>query len=135
VTKVDLNTGVRGVELSKKEREVEKGIEAGAGTDAQGSALQTADRRDGLLCFSGAGDQVLGFFVKDASGDRQLDPAGRADKERSAKFQFERADGRRKSRLDDIHPAGGAGEMLLVSGGDEMFELSQIHGRTPGVIV
>jgi hypothetical protein len=33
--------------------------------------------------------------------------------------------------LDDIHPARGPGEMLLVGSGDEMFELSQIQGQTP----
>jgi hypothetical protein len=54
-------------------------------------------------------------------------------KEGSAQFPLEAADLEAEARSLDSQPLGSAGEMQLLGNRDEIAEMSEFHGPTPGV--
>jgi hypothetical protein len=122
------------VEFAEQQWKVEKRIETGTRSDAQRATLQSADRRYSLPGLARTCEDLSSFFVKDAPCDGQFHSAGGSNEERRPKLAFERANGRRKARLNDVHFASRAGEVLFLSGGDEVFELLEIHATAANVI-
>ncbi|GLY48528.1 hypothetical protein Lesp01_21840 [Lentzea sp. NBRC 102530] len=102
-------------------------VQALEAADRQRAAQQPLHGGDGVLRRGDAGQRPARLRQQRAAGLGQLDLAGGAQEQRRTEFDLQRPDRRRESRLGDVHPAGGPGEVVFFGDREEVFELPEFH--------
>lgn len=126
----DLDAGVLLVEPRQHGGQVHH-VQALERADGQRAAQQALHGGDRVARRLDRAERAPRLGQQRAAGLGQLDLAGGAQEERCAQFDLERSDGRRQTRLGDVHPARGTREMALLGDRDEVFELAKFHIHHP----
>ncbi|GGN05207.1 hypothetical protein GCM10011609_50520 [Lentzea pudingi] len=129
----DLHAGVQLVEPRQHRRQVHD-VQALQAADGQRAPQQPLDGGHRVLCRRDGVQRASGLGQQRASGLGQLDLAGRAQEQRRAQLDLQRADRRRQTRLGDVQSARCPGEMGLLGDREEVLQLSEFHDSSPAVL-
>ena len=107
----------------------EQSVRRGAGeADGEAAVLAAGGTAGVLERGVDGGEDLAAAFEQHLAGGRELDAAGRPVQQRLAEFGLEAADLLREGWLGDVQPRGGAAEVALLGDGDEVAQVSELHG-------
>ena len=88
-----------------------------------------AARRASSMARVDRGQDLAAALEQHLAGGRELDAARGPVQQRLAELGLEAADLLRERRLRDVQALGGAAEVPLLGDGDEVAQVSELHGR------